>query len=279
MKRKLFCEICPLTYNISLFKEYLIHDIRDFFNRVKFSKNISSNKLPVAIKSHRSLILRELVGVDISLQKNKSINLALAGDRINGIIIKPGETFSFWKLIGKPTAKKGYKEGLSISNGNLGKSIGGGMCQLANLIHWLVLHSPMQIAEIHHHTDALFPDSNRRVPFGTGTGVFYKHIDYRFKNTTDQPMQILIWQNEGDLCGELRSIHKCDFSYRLIEENPGYIKENDKFFRVSQIYRLTYDNNRKIINKELLINNHSKVMYDYSLIPKEEIIEDKGCVT
>ncbi len=153
------------------------------------------------------------------------------------------------------------------------------MCQLANLIHWLVLHSPMQIAEIHHHTDALFPDSNRRVPFGTGTGVFYKHIDYRFKNTTDQPMQILIWQNEGDLCGELRSIHKRDFSYRLIEENPGYIKENDKFFRVSQIYRLTYDNNRQIINKELLINNHSKVMYDYSLIPKEEIIEDKGCVT
>ncbi|QSX06743.1 VanW family protein [Sedimentibacter sp. zth1] len=272
MKRKLFCEICPLTYKISLLKEYFIYDLKDIINKTKFSKKISTEKLPVIIKGHSSQILRMLNGVDINLQHNKAKNLKLAGDRINCIIIKSGQTFSFWKLVGKPLAKKGYLDGLTISKGAVGKNIGGGLCQLANLIHWLVLHSPMEVVELHHHTDALFPDSNRRVPFGTGTSVFYKHIDYRFKNNTNLPVQLIIWQSEGYLCGELRSTQKFEYKYQITEENHGFVEENGEYFRVSQIYRLVFDNDKQIVKKELILNNHSKVMYDYSLIPKEEIM-------
>lgn len=271
-KRKLFCELSPLCYKISLKKEYLIRDAKDAVSSERFAKEINTLPLPVIVKSHRSAILRKLEGVDMQLQRNKAVNLAIASAKINGIVIAPGETFSFWRLVGEPTEKKGYLEGLVIENGKLSRGIGGGLCQLANLIHWLVLNSPLTVTELSHHSDALFPDSGRRVPFGTGTGVFYKNVDYRFKNTTDRPVQLMIWQDEGDLCGELRSTEKFPYIYRITENNQGYIEENGVFYRVSQVYRITLDKDRRIVKKELILNNHSKVMYDYSLIPKEQII-------
>ncbi|MBQ8613466.1 MAG: VanW family protein [Ruminiclostridium sp.] len=270
-KRKLFCEISPACYRISLKKEYLLRDMKDFFGNEKFAVQ-RADPLPFLVKAHSSEILRRLNGVDMELQQNKAVNLRIAGEKINGIVINPGETFSFWRLVGEPAAEKGYLDGLIIHKGKLDRGIGGGLCQLANLIHWLVLNSPLTVTEIFHHTDALFPDSGRRVPFGTGTGVFYKNIDYRFKNTTDIPVQLLIWQSGGKLCGELRSCKPFPFVYRITEENHGFTEEDGIFYRVSQVYRLTLDRSRNVVKRELVLNNHSRVMYDYSLIPEKQII-------
>lgn len=270
-KRKLFCERSTFCYRISLLKEYIIRDIRDFFSAEKIAQNKSQYELPYIVKGHRSLILRELKDVDIKLQQNKAINLKIAGNKIDHIIINPGETFSFWKTVENPLKRYGYLEGLTISSGNIGKNIGGGLCQLANLIHWLVLNSPLEVKEIHHHTDAIFPDSNRRVPFGTGTSIFYKNVDYRFKNTSDQTVQLLIWQNNGELLGELRSEKPFQYKYRIIEENHYFSKKEDEYYRNSMVYRLIMNKDKEIIKKELLLKNHSKVLYDYSLIPPDEI--------
>ncbi len=270
-KRKLFCQLSPACYKISLKKEYLLRDVKDLLSREVFASQ-KAEPFPVLVKAHRSEILRKLNGVDMELQCNKAVNLKLAGDKINGIVINPGETFSFWRLVGEPTAEKGYLDGLVIHNGKLGQGIGGGLCQLANLIHWLVLNSPLTVTELFHHSDALFPDSGRRVPFGTGTGVFYKNIDYRFRNDTDVPVQLLIWQSGGQLRGELRSCRTFPYVYRITEENQGYTEEEGIFYRVSQVYRLTLDRTRNIVKRELILNNHSKVMYDYSLIPENQII-------
>ena len=147
---------------------------------------------------------------------------------------------------------------------------------MANMIHWLVLNSPLDVTELHHHTDALFPDERRRVPFGTGTSVTYNYIDYRFKNNTNQDVQILVWCENGELCGELRSEKEFPYRYKLIEENHHFKKEsNGKYYRISQVYRLIIDKKtNKEIKKELILNNHSEVMYDYKLIPKEQIRND-----
>ncbi len=271
-KRKLFCELSPLCYKISVKKECLLRDIRDMKSNVRFASEINTVPFPVIVKSHTSSVLRKLEGVDMQLQQNKCTNLRLAGEKINGIVINPGETFSFWHLVGDPTAKRGYLDGLVISNGKLEKGIGGGLCQLANLIHWLVLNSPLAVTELVHHSDALFPDSGRRVPFGTGTSVFYKNVDYRFKNTTDRPVQLLVWLDENELCGELRAPTAFPYIYRITEENQGYIEEDGVFYRVSKVYRITLDRERRVMRRELILDNHSKVMYDYSLIPEGQII-------
>lgn len=271
-KRKLFCELSPTCYRISLQKEYLLRDLHDRFSGEKFAREINTLPLPAIVKSHTSSILRRLEGVDMELQRNKAVNLRLACAKINGIIIRPGETFSFWRLVGEPGEKQGYREGLVINAGKLGRGTGGGLCQLANLIHWLVLNSPLTVTELVHHSDALFPDSGRRVPFGTGTSVFYKNVDYRFRNTTDRDVQLLVWVDENELCGELRATEPFPYKYRITEENQGFIEEDGVFYRVSKVFRLTLDRERHVLRRELVLDNHSKVMYDYSLIPRDQII-------
>lgn len=272
-KRKLFCEYGKLAYKISLFKETKKKDFIDLKNGKKFAKNKNKDNFEYIWKGDTKLLLRKLHGVDMQLQKNKVKNLQLASLKIDGIIVNPGEEFSFWNLVGNATKRKGYLEGLVISNHQMKKGIGGGLCQMANMIHWLVLHTPLEVTELHHHSDALFPDEKRRVPFGTGTSISYKALDYRFKNTTEYPIQIRVWLDNTFLYGEIRSTVPLNEKYKIVEEDNHYAKdENGIFYRNSKVYRIIIDKKtNQEIRKELILNNHSQVMYDYDLIPKEEI--------
>lgn len=272
MSRKLFCEINPLFYDISVIKERSKRNIKNNLDKGILAKEISKKELPNIVKSHTSIILRKLHNVDMKLQENKKTNLEIASSKINGLIIHPGEIFSFWYLVGKTTSKKGYKDGLVISKHGLTHDIGGGLCQLANMIHYLILNSSLEVIEHHHHSDALFPDERRRVPFGTGTSVFYNYLDYRFRNNTDEDVQLLLWIDNDVLCGELRSETEFPYRYKLIEEDNHFIKKGNKYFRISQVYKITIDRKtNKEVKKELILDNHSEVMYDYDLIPKEQI--------
>ncbi len=276
MGRKLFCDISPTCYKISVQKEILLRNIKDFFSAEKFAKQKQSEKLPNLVKSHTSILLRRLPGVDMELQENKVTNIALASAKINGILVRPGETFSFWKTVGKTGKKQGYKKGLVIlRGGKLGADTAGGLCQMANMVHWLVLNSPLTVTELHHHSDALFPDDRRRVPFGTGTSVLNNYVDYRFKNETEQTVQICTWIENGELCGELLSEAPFPYRYKLTEENHHYRKEPDNWYRISKVYRYVIDKaTGEEIRKELILDNHSKVMFDPNLIPKDQIRDD-----
>lgn len=272
MGRKLFCEINPFFYQISLKKEQLRRYLRDFRSKEEFADEKQEELLPNVVKEHSSVLIRRLHGVDICLQENKVTNIRLACEKLNGLVIYPGQTFSLWKTLGKTTARKGYKEGLVITGGKIGSGIGGGMCQMGNMIHWLVLHSPLRVTELHHHSDALFPDERRKVPFGTGTSVCYNHIDYRFINETDQPVQLRVWIDGDDFRGELRSMRPFPHTYILVEEEHHFSREGDDYYRNSKVYRLAYDSETgKELDKELILDNHSRVMYDPALIPKEQI--------
>lgn len=275
MSRKLFCELSPTAYKISVWKEIFLRTVSDIFKGEKIAVQKSETEFPNIVKSHSSLILRRLEGVDMTLQENKAVNLQLASQKISGTVIKPGETFSFWKTVGHPKEKDGYKEGLTVSSRKgLGKGIGGGLCQCANMVHWLVLHSPLTVSELHHHSDALFPDEKRRVPFGTGTSIFYNRLDYRFYNDTNQSFQILLWIEDGYLCGELRSEKPTDKKYKIVEEDHHFKKEGNDYYRNSRIYRLITNKTDGETEKELVLENHSKVLYDHSLIPADQIKND-----
>ena len=272
MSRRLFCELNPFFYDISRNKEIVLRKIRDLFSGDRFSTEKKQERLPNIVKSHTSVLLRRLHGVDMALQENKVTNIELACGKINGIVIRPGEVFSFWRTVTRPTVKKGYKEGLVIGKKGFTSGVGGGLCQMANMIHYLVLNSPLTVTELHHHSDALFPDERRRVPFGTGTSVSYNYIDYRFRNDTDQCVQIAVWCENGELCGELRSERPFPNRYKLVEENHHFSREGDKFYRISQVYRYVIDRESDEERaKELILDNHSEVMYDYRLIPEEQV--------
>ena len=226
-KGKLFCDINPTCYAISLQKEICKRHLKDFFSREKISKKQSEKKLSNVISSYSSHLIKKGKGVDPVLQQNKAVNIKLACKGLNGLIIHPGETFSFWKSVGKTTTKRGFKDGRVIEGNNLKPGIGGGLCNLANTIHWMVLHSPMDVTEFHKHSDALAPDEGERKPFTSGTSVSYNNVDYRFKNNTDQNIQLLVWCDDENLYGELRSEKEFPETYRLVEEGHHFRKEKN----------------------------------------------------
>ncbi len=271
-KKKLFCEINPVCFAISEQKEIYKRHVQNLLSKEKFAKIVQSEKMPNIISSRSSNLIKRGKGIDIKLQQNKAVNIELACSKINGMVIHPGEVFSFWKTVGKTTKRKGYKAGRIIVGNKIEPGIGGGLCNLANTIHWLVLHSPLEVTEFHKHSDALAPDEGKRLPFNSGTSVSYNNLDYRFKNTTNQDIQISIWCENEKLYGELRSEKEFPWSYELVEENHHFQKSGDKFYRNSKIYReITDKSTGNVIEKELILDNHSEVMYDYSLIPQELI--------
>lgn len=224
------------------------------------------------ISSHSSNLIKRGKGIDPILQENKAVNIALACSKINGLIIHPGEVFSFYKTVGKATKRKGYKEGRFIKENRIIAGMGGGLCNLGNTIHLLVLHSPLDVTEVHFHSDALAPDSGTRIPFSSGTSVCYNYVDYKFKNNTDQSMQLMVWCENDKLYGELRAEREIPWTYRLVKENHHFRQEADKYYRVSQIYKETTETaTGTLLAKELVRDNHSEVMFDYDLIPKEQI--------
>ena len=273
MKRKLFCEISPLTYKISMEKCILIRKIKNLLSKERFASDKTSDKLPYVIYKHNSLIRRKLGNVNLALQDNKAINLGLASPKISGIIIRPGETFSFWELVGRCSIKDGYKEGLVIASGKPAAGIGGGMCQMTNLIHWMILHTDMTITEHHHHDQIdLFPDFKRTIPFGTGTSIMYNYLDYRFKNTTNLTYQLIIYTNDTYLCGELRADKRQDYKYHIAAEDVFFSKESDGVYRNGCVYRKKVDcKTGLMVKKELIRKNHAKVCYDTSNLEVVEI--------
>ncbi len=271
-KTKNFCDINPVCYEISFRKEVLKRHVHDLLGSEKFAKTIENEKLPNVVFSYSSNQIKRGKGIDIRLQENKIVNIQLACKKINGMIIHPGEVFSFWKTVGEAKKKKGYKDGRVIKGDKLVPGTGGGLCNLGNTINLLVLHSPLEIVELHKHSDALAPDHGKRVPFSSGTCVSYNYIDYRFKNNTDQDVQLLVWCEDGKLYGELRSEREFPNNYDIVEEDHHFEKTDDKYYRVSKIYRTVTDKNTDdLLDKQLIWDNHSMVMFDYDLIPKEQI--------
>jgi len=272
MKRKLFCEISPLTYAISTQKERMKKHLKNFLTKAKFSSQKSDN-LPVLIYKHNSLIRRKLGNVDMDLQENKAINLGISAPKVNGIVIRAGEQFSFWALVGICSKKKGYKTGLAISNGRPEKAIGGGMCQFTNLLHWLTLHSPLDIVEHHHHDNIdMFPDYGRQIPFGCGTSIVYNYLDYQLCNNTNTDFQFIVYTNDTHLCGELRASAPLEYSYHIVEEDKHFYKKEKDFYRCNKVYKTVVDKRTGVeLSREVIKESDAKVLYSEEFIDESLI--------
>lgn len=271
-KRKLFCEMNPVFYAIAVQKEILRRHIRNLRSHEHFAETVDTTPLPNLLWEQKVHMIRRAPGVNLQHQLNKAVNIGLAGSKINGLIIRPGETFSFWHTVGKVTRRRGYKDGRVIAHGRLVADIGGGLCNLSHTLHLLVLHSPLTVTEFHAHSDALAPDEGPRVPFSAGTSICYNYVDFRFRNTTDQKVQLLVRCEGEELIAQLRSEQPFPWTYEIVEEDHHFAREEDGYYRISRIYRNILDKQTgNVVGKELVRDNHSKVMFDESLIPPELI--------
>ncbi|MBD3636874.1 MAG: VanW family protein [Crocinitomicaceae bacterium] len=228
-----------------------------------FARDIDLSPLPNQLIKHQSILLRPLKGVDLYLQHNKIVNLRLAIAKINGIIIEPGQTFSFWKLVGRPTRAKGYLEGMTLSNGNVTKGVGGGLCQLGNLIYWMSLHTPLTVTKRWRHSYDVFPDVNRKLPFGCGATLSYNYIDLQLRNDTNTVFQINLSLTKTHLQGNICSGHPIHVEYKVFERNPKFeLQWWGGYTRHNQLWRTIINKTNQKESEELICENHAIMMYN-----------------
>lgn len=227
-----------------------------------FSKTLDTTPLPYKYTDHQTILLRKLKDVDMWLQENKIINLKIAAKKLNGVIIKPGEVFSYWYLIGKPSRRKGYVDGMILNNGGFEPGVGGGLCQMSNMLFWMAIHTPLTIVERHRHAYDVFPDSNRTQPFGSGATCFYPHGDLMIYNNTEDTYQILIHVGEKNLEGEIRVSSEPQYKFEIKEENHRMVCEYwGGYTRHNEIYQLAYDIDGNFLEKNLVVKNSAVMMY------------------
>ena len=106
-KKKLFCEISPTTYAISLKKEILKRHIKNLMGSEKYATRHDETPLPVVVHAVSGNMIKRGPGIDPLLQQNKADNIRLACSKINRLVVNPGETFSFWQTVGKTSRKNG----------------------------------------------------------------------------------------------------------------------------------------------------------------------------
>jgi vancomycin resistance protein VanW len=133
---------------------------------------------------------------------NKKHNLLLAIQKLQDVVIAPGQIFSFWHLVGNPNSKAGYVQGRTITGDRLATTIGGGLCQISGLIYFLALKSGLAIVERHPHSKDIYTDATRFAPLGSDATVVYGYKDLRFQNNLSSPIcfRFLIEQQDFTIC-------------------------------------------------------------------------------
>lgn len=222
---------------------------------------------PYRITRHASPIFRNLSEEDTALQAGKAANLALAAQCVSGAVLAPGHVFSYWRLIGNPTRRKGYQDGMMLLNGRPVAAVGGGLCALSNLIYWMTLHTPLFVAERFRHSYDVFPDVNRTRPFGSGATCVYNYRDLMIQNRTAVPYALVVWLEDGMLHGEWRSPYPAADVYEVYQKEHWITSEAPGVYvRHNTIWRRHFvpgsDGSRILHSDEYVTENHALMMYE-----------------
>ncbi|MDO8880542.1 MAG: VanW family protein [Coriobacteriia bacterium] len=220
------------------------------------------------VAEHATPLVRDLVGLDPALQRNKVTNLRLAAERLDGIVLEPGVRLSFWREVGRPSYRRGFLDGLVLDHGRLTAGVGGGLCQLTNLLYWMTLHTPLQVTERWRHSYDVFPDAGRTQPFGSGATCAWPSLDLQIENVTGVPYRLRValtdtlltgaWQAPGP---PSRRYVIEERSHRITHEGPGaYVRRNE-------LWRLEHDLDGLLVTQRRVAVNDALMMYEPFLPP------------
>ena len=139
--------------------------------------------------SLNSKLFRDVLGKGTSRVKgsaNRKTNIKLSAAACNGVVLLPGEVFSYNGTTGSRSASKGYLPAPVYSGGASVDDVGGGICQTSSTIYYAVLHSTLEVVERRNHMYAV-----GYVPDGMDATVYYGSTDFRFKNNTNYPVKVV----------------------------------------------------------------------------------------
>ncbi len=173
------------------------------------------------------------VDTDHVYNPNRTTNLTLACQAINGYIIRPGETFSFNKVVGERTSEKGYKGAAVYVGEETADQVGGGICQVASTIYYAALQADLQIVERSEHRYLV-----DYVPPGMDATIYWGSLDFKFKNNTDYPIRIDASVSGGQVHIQLVGTNTHPDYYIVMKyetvSGPNYGQEKYKVFTKEQ---------------------------------------------
>jgi vancomycin resistance protein YoaR len=176
------------TYGYTLDWEAAINQILE----ADYGDTLSIPMTPVAPKhtaeEFRAVLFRDRLSSYSSphtANANRTNNLTLACNAINGTVINPGETFSFNGVVGERTAAKGYREATVYVGTESKDELGGGICQVASTVYDAALYAEMTITSRACHTFFV-----TYVPGGLDATVYWGSLDFAFRNDTEYPIRV-----------------------------------------------------------------------------------------
>lgn len=199
--RKLLTEIFPWLLPVRRWQKKILFYLKMKWDKQIYSTTINDSPLPNKVFEAREELINKNTGAAMVYQENKVHNLQLAAKTLNGIVIKPGETFSFWNLVRYADKQVKYKKGLGVVNGELIGEYGGGLCMMSNLLHWLFLHTNLTVTERKGHGIKRFPDNSKAAVLGVDATVSEGWIDLKATNYTNNYYQIILEFSNNHLTG------------------------------------------------------------------------------
>jgi vancomycin resistance protein VanW len=231
--------------------------------RSELSATRMPNPLPCVIARHQTPLFRPLLNLDERLQRNKVVNLRIAAERLDGRVLDPGQRMSFWRLVGKPTRRRGFVDGLVLNQGRLEAGVGGGLCQMTNLLFWMTLHTQLEVAERWRHGYDVFPDAGRTLPFGSGATCAWPVLDLQIVNPTSASFRLSVRVGETHLFGEWTSTRPSHMRYviqerahRMTHDGPG------AYSRHNELWRVETDEATGATSERFLVANEALLMYE-----------------
>lgn len=179
---------------------------------------------------------------------DRTTNLRLASNKIDGVVVMPGEEFSYNKVVGKRTIAAGYKEAAIYENGQVTSGLGGGICQISTTLYNAVVAADLDIVSRRNH---MFVPSY--VDGGMDATVVWGSTDFKFKNTRDYPIKIessvnggiarvkihgLLTDDEYDISIESRTVKSSSTSF-VVDAYKVYRKDGNVVKR-EKLSRDTY---------------------------------------
>ena len=123
---------------------------------------------------------------------NRTTNLKLSANKINGTVLLPNEEFSYNKVVGERSEKTGFKMAATYSNGQVVDGIGGGICQISSTLYDAVIMANLNVTERRNHQ---FVTSY--LPAGKDATVVWGSQDFKFVNTRQYPIRIVATVDGG----------------------------------------------------------------------------------
>lgn len=238
----------------------------------KYAEELSSVLLPCEMFHSACPMINEDTGFDLRYQENKVFNLKLAA-AIDGLLIRPGETFSFWRCARYADKKIPYLDGLVEINGKLTTQRGGGLCMMSNLLFWLFLHTPMTILERWGHDVKDFPEPVSDALYGVDATVAEGWQDLKVQNDTDVTYQIRITFDETHIIGQILADRDTGLRYKAVNQFLRYVQEEDGIYEGVTVCQLVLNaEDGQCIKTRLLYRNRCRIGYD---LPEDTVIVDR----